>query len=426
MSDTLTFPMSVPSDQLRSFDEEAQKLRVDFPILSRQVHGKPLVYLDNAATSQKPLAVLKALNDYYERYNANVHRGIHTLSEEATNAYEHSREKVATFINAPSPRTVIFTRNTTEAVNLVANAWGRKFLKPGDVILLSVMEHHSNLVPWQIVAKQTGATLKFLDIREDGSLNLDHLDAVLADGVRLVALAHMSNVLGTVNPIAELAVRAHRAGALLFVDGAQSVPHMPVDVTALDCDFFAFSGHKMCGPTGIGALYGREELLEEMDPFLGGGSMISEVQLEYSTWAELPDKFEAGTPNIAHAIAFGSTVDYLSSVGMDHIRAHEIALAAYVVDRLSEIDGLTIYGQAPGRGGVVAFNLEEAHPSDVSTVLDREGVAIRAGHHCAQPLMRRLGTKFMATARASVYLYNTSSEVDTLVSAIRKAQRFFR
>jgi cysteine desulfurase/selenocysteine lyase len=425
MSETLTIPLRADEESLRRFDEEARSLRAEFPILARTVHGKPLVYFDNAATSQKPKIVLDALHDYYTRYNANVHRGIHTLSEEATGAYEEAREKVARFINAPSARSLVFVRNTTEGVNLVANAWGRKFLKPGDEILLSVMEHHSNLVPWQLVARQVGAKLKFFDIHDDGSLKIEDMDRLLTGRTRLVALAHMSNVLGTVNPIAEIAEAAHRAGALVFADAAQSVPHMPVDVQALGCDFLAFSGHKMCGPTGIGGLYGREEILEAMDPFLGGGSMISEVQLEYSSWAEIPEKFEAGTPNIAHAIALGVTVDFLSSVGMDHIRAHEQALTGYMIDRLSEIDSLTVYGTAPGRGGAVSFNLEDIHPSDLSTVLDREGIAIRAGHHCAQPLMRRLGTRYGATARASIYLYNTTDEVDILVNAVLKARRLF-
>ncbi|MBM3265239.1 MAG: cysteine desulfurase [candidate division Zixibacteria bacterium] len=425
MSETMTAPVPGLRADLKLYDDEALRLRADFPILSRTVHGKPLVYFDNAATSQKPTAVLDALNDYYTRYNANVHRGIHTLSEEATSAYEHAREKVAQFIHAPTPTGLIFVRNTTEAVNLVAQAWARKNLRPGDGILVSVMEHHSNLIPWQIVAQQTGARLRFLDIRDDGSLELDDLDRLLGERTRLVALAHMSNVLGTVNPIAEIAARAHAVGALLFVDAAQSVPHMPVDVQTLDCDFLAFSGHKMCGPTGIGGLYGRPALLEAMDPFMGGGSMIGEVHQEYFTCAALPEKFEAGTPNIAHAIALGVTVDYLSSVGMDRIRAHELALTRYMIARLSEIEGLTVYGHAPGRGGAVAFILDNVHPGDLSTVLDREGIAIRAGHHCAQPLMRRLGTPYMATARASVYLYNTSDEVDIFIDAVRKARRFF-
>lgn len=425
MSEVLTAPHRAYDITLLQLDEEARHIRRDFPILKRKVHEKPLVYFDNAATSQKPRVVLDALQDYYTRYNANVHRGIHTLSEEATNAYENARVKVANFINAPDPHTLIFTARTTEGVNLVAHAWGRKHLHAGDEILLSVMEHHSNLVPWQILAQQVGAKLRFLGINEDGSLKLEDMDRLLTNRTKLVALTHMSNVLGTVNPIAEITRTAHEAGAVMFVDGAQSVPHMPVDVQALGCDFLAFSGHKMCGPTGIGGLYGRREVLETMDPFMSGGSMISEVQLEYSSWAEIPEKFEAGTPNIAHAIAFGVTVDYLSSVGMDKIRAHEEAYTWHMIDRMREIDGLTVYGTAPGRGGAVSFNLDDIHPSDLSTVLDREGIAIRAGHHCAQPLMRALGTKYMATARASIYMYNTLDEIDKLIEAIHKARRLF-
>ncbi|HIG48807.1 MAG TPA: cysteine desulfurase [candidate division Zixibacteria bacterium] len=424
MSETLVATDHEISTELQQFDEEARRHRADFPVLSREVHGKPLVYLDNAATSQKPQVVLDALHDYYTRYNANVHRGIHTLSEEATNAYEASRVKVAQFINAPS-QSLIFVRNTTEGINLVAYAWGRKNVKAGDEIVLSVMEHHSNIVPWQILAHEVGAKLKYFDIHDDGTLKMEDIDDLITDRTRIVSIAHMSNALGTVNPIKEIVDKAHQAGALVFVDAAQSVPHMQVDVQALGCDFFTFSGHKMCGPTGIGGLYGREEILEAMDPFMGGGSMIEEVQLDYSTWAEIPEKFEAGTPNIAHAIVLGVTVDYLSSVGMDKIRAHELALARYMIDRLEEIDGLTVYGHAPERGGAVSYILDDIHPSDLSTILDREGVAIRAGHHCAQPLMRRLGTPYGATARASVYHYNTTAEVDIMINAIHKARRIF-
>ena len=412
------------SAELQKFDAEARQHRKDFPVLSREVHGKPLVYFDNAATSQKPQVVLDALNEYYIKYNANVHRGIHTLSEEATNAYEASRAKVARFINAPT-RAMIFVRNTTEGINLVAHGWGRKNVKAGDEIVLSVMEHHSNLVPWQMLAHEVGAKLKFFDIHDDGTLNLDNIDELITEKTKIVSITHMSNVLGTVNPIEEIGDKAHQMGALIFIDGAQSVPHMPVDVQQLNCDFYTFSGHKMCGPTGIGGLYGREEILEAMDPFMGGGSMIEEVQLEYSTWAEIPEKFEAGTPNIAHAIVLGHTVDYLTSIGMKNIHTHELALTRYMIDRLEEIEGLTVYGHAPHRGGSVSFILNDIHPSDLSTVLDREGIAIRAGHHCAQPLMRRLGTPYGATARASIYHYNTTAEVDVLIKAIHKARRFF-
>ncbi len=411
-------------DAVRLSDEHALRYRGDFPILDRKVHGKPLVYLDNSATSQKPRAVLDALDDYYTRLNANVHRGLHTLSEEATNAYEAARERVARFINAPA-RSLVFVRNTTEGINLVASAWGRKNVGAGDEILLSVMEHHSNIVPWQMLARETGAVLRYFDIREDGSLDMDQADDLITERTRIVSIAHMSNVLGTVNPIEAIVERAHDAGALVFVDAAQSVPHMPVDVARLGCDFFAFSGHKMCGPTGIGGLYGRQELLETMDPYMGGGSMIDEVRLDGFTSADIPEKFEAGTPNIAHAIVFGDVVDYLSAVGMEHIHTHERALTDYTIVRLEEIDGLTVYGHAPGRGGAISFNLDNMHPSDLSTVLDRQGIAIRAGHHCAQPLMRRLGTSYGATARASLYFYNTSDEIDTMIGAIHRARNLF-
>jgi len=424
MEETLVETPRRLDDAVRRSDEHARRYRGDFPILDRMVHGRPLVYLDNSATSQKPRAVLDALDHYYTRMNANVHRGLHTLSEEATNAYEDARERVARFINAPA-RNLVFVRNTTEAINLVAAAWGRKNVKSGDEIVLSVMEHHSNIVPWQMLARETGAVLRYIDIREDGSLDMAQTEQLITEKTRIVSLAHMSNVLGTVNPIESIVDRAHDAGALVFVDAAQSVPHMPVDVARTGCDFFAFSGHKMCGPTGIGGLYGREELLEAMDPYMGGGSMIDEVRLDGFSCADIPEKFEAGTPNIAHAIVFGVVVDYLSAIGMEQIHTHERALTDYMVGRLEEIDGLTVYGHAPGRGGAVSFNLDNMHPSDLSTVLDRQGVAIRAGHHCAQPLMRRLGTSYGATARASIYFYNTSDEIDVMISAIHKARHLF-
>ena len=424
MDETLVETPRKPADAVRRADEHALRYRGDFPILDRKVHGKPLVYLDNSATSQKPRAVLDALDDYYTRLNANVHRGLHTLSEEATNAYEAARERVARFIGAPA-QGLVFVRNTTEGINLVAGAWGRRNVREGDEIVLSVMEHHSNIVPWQMLARETGAVLRYFDIREDGSLDMDQADELINERTRLVSLAHMSNVLGTVNPIEAIAERAHAVGALVFVDAAQSVPHMPVDVRRLGCDFFAFSGHKMCGPTGIGGLYGREELLESMDPYMGGGSMIDEVRLDGFTCADIPEKFEAGTPNIAHAIVFGVVVDYLDAIGMERIHVHERTLTDYTVERLEEIEGLTVYGRAPGRGGAVSFNLDTMHPSDLSTVLDRQGVAIRAGHHCAQPLMRRLGTAYGATARASLYFYNTSEEIDIMISAIHKARNLF-
>ncbi|MBI3321961.1 MAG: cysteine desulfurase [Candidatus Omnitrophica bacterium] len=405
---------------------DVQRIRQDFPILSRTVHGKPLVYLDNAATTQKPRQVIEALTHYYSHSNANIHRGIHTLAEESTEAYEAVREQTAHALHASSARSIVFTRNATEAINLFAHAWGRAHLKAGDQILLSEMEHHSNLVPWQLLASATGARLAFVPITDDGRLRLDQLDDLLSSRTKLVAITQMYNVLGTINPIDQIVERAHRRGALVVVDGAQSAPHLPVDVQRLGCDAFAFSAHKMLGPTGVGVLYAREELLESMEPFLGGGEMIADVQLTASTWNEIPWKFEAGTPNIADVIAFGEALAYLQRVGLDRIHAHERELTAYAISRLSGLEGMTLYGPSlvvADRGGVVSFNLEGLHPHDVGTVLDAEGVAIRAGHHCAKPLMRRLGVA--ATARASFYLYNSLEEVDQLADAIRSAQVFF-
>jgi len=397
-------------------------IRRDFPILQRQVRGKPLVYLDNAATSQKPRAVIDAVARYYESYNANVHRGIHTLSDEATDAYEQARIKVARFIKARSARGIVFVRNATEAINLVAMAWARKRLKPGDEILLSRMEHHSNLIPWQLVARETGAKLRFIYLNVDGTMNLSNIHELINDRTRLVAVSHMSNVLGTINPIRQLADLAHDRGALLLADGAQSVPHMPVDVGELGCDFLAFSGHKMLAPTGIGVLYAREELLEEMDPFMGGGNMIMEVSCETATWNEIPHKFEAGTPNIEGAIGLAAAIDYLNALGMENIRQHEMDLTGYALQRLAEVKDLLVFGpQDPSiRGGVISFNFLDIHPHDVGTILDQEGVAIRAGHHCCQPLMNWLDVP--ATARASFYLYNTKDEVDRLVAALNTAK----
>ena len=404
---------------------DVESTRRDFPILERSVHGRPLVYLDNAATTQKPRAVIDALVHYYENYNANIHRGIHALSEEATARYEEARLKVARFIGAPAAETIVFTRNTTESINLVAHAWGRKHLRAGDEVLLTVMEHHSNLIPWQLLVRDTGAKLRFVDIDDEGRLLWDDFERLLGPRTRLVSVTHMSNVLGTINPIKDIAELAHRQGALVLVDGAQSVPHLPVDVGALDCDFLAFSAHKMLGPTGVGVLYARPGLLEEMDPFLGGGEMIRRVLLEESTWNDVPWKFEAGTPNIADVIAFGAAIEYLQGLGMDAVRAHEREITAYALEALSAVPQVTIYGprDAEARGGVVSFNLGDLHPHDLGTVLDRFGVAVRAGHHCAQPLMRRLGC--VATARASFYVYNRLEEVDTLVEGVREADRFF-
>ena len=401
------------------------EVRRDFPLLQRSVDGKPLVYLDSAATSQKPRVVLEALQRYYEEYNANVHRGLYRIAERATLAYEEARAKVAAFIGAP-PEELIFTRGTTEAINLVAYSYGDAFVRPGDEILVTEMEHHSNLVPWQLLAQRRGARLRFVRVRpEDGTLDLDSLDRCLTERTRVVAVTHQSNVVGTINPVRDIAERAHAVGAVVLVDGAQSVPHMPVRVQDLGCDFLAFSGHKMCGPTGIGALWGRRELLEAMPPFHGGGEMIERVELETSTYKDPPHRFEAGTPNIADAIALGVAVDYLQAVGMDAVRAHEKALVRYALAQLAEVTGLRLYGPRDPelRGGAVAFSLEGVHPHDVAQVLDGEGVCVRAGHHCAQPLHRALGVA--ATARASVYLYNTPEDIDALVRGLERVRAFF-
>jgi len=403
---------------------DLEKIRHDFPLLDQQVNGYPLAYLDSAATSQKPAVVLAALNDYYRRYNANVHRGIYQLSEQATEAMEGARSKIQAFIGAASPREIIFTRNTTESINLVAHSWGRANLRPGDRILLTMMEHHANLVPWQVIAAATGAQLDFLDVDGDGRLVLDNLPALLTERTKIVALTHMSNVLGTINPVQQIAAEAHKVGAIVLVDGAQSVSHLPVDVRALGCDFLAFSGHKMCGPTGIGVLWGRKALLQAMPPFIVGGGMIREVSLRESTWNELPWKFEAGTPAIGEAIALGTAVDYLREVGMERIHAHEQALVDYALDALSTVDGLKLYGPpAAERGGVIAFNLGDIHGHDVATHLDQRGIAVRAGRHCCQPLLELLGT--IATTRASFYLYSLTDEVDRLVAALEECKAIY-
>jgi len=405
-------------------------LRADFPILAREVHGKPLAYLDNAASSQKPRTVIEALAEFYRAHYANIHRGVHTLSEEATAAHEEARDKVAAFINAPDRRGVIFTRNTTEAINLVAYAWGRACIGPGDRIVVTEMEHHSNLVPWQLLAREVGAELAYVSVTDEGRLDLESLGRLLKRPVKLVAFTHISNALGTVNPAQEIIARAHAAGARVLVDAAQSVPHLQVDVCLLDCDFLAFSGHKMCGPTGIGVLYGRPELLEEMPPFLTGGGMIRRVGRTEATWNDLPWKFEAGTVAIAEAVGLGVAVDYLSGVGLEAVWAHERELAAYALERLAEMPGVRVIGPpASERSGVIAFTVtatgmaESIHPHDLAQALDWEGIAIRAGYHCAQPLHERLGLK--ATARASFYLYNTREEVDRLVQGIQRAQGWF-
>ena len=398
--------------------------REDFPALHQTVAGgKPLVYLDSAATAQKPYPVIEAVRRFYERDNANVHRAVHALAERATEAYERARRAVARFIGAPDPACVIFVRGTTEALNLVARSYAQPRLKPGDEIVLTPMEHHSNLVPWQMVAKATGATLRYVDLLPDGTVDLESYDRLLESGrVRVVAFTHQSNVLGTINPVREMAERAHRAGAVVVVDGAQSVPHMPVDVRQLGCDFLAFSGHKMMGPTGIGVLWGRRELLEEMPPLFGGGEMIRSVGLYDTTYNDLPYKFEAGTPPIAEAVGLGEAVAYLESLGMDQVQAYEEELVAYALRRLSELDGVRIYGPAR-RGGLVSFNVEGVHAHDVATILDQHGVAVRAGHHCAQPLMRWLDVP--ATVRASFYVYNTPEDVDALIEALSAVRAIF-
>lgn len=404
---------------------DVQRVRQDFPILQRQVHGKPLVYLDNAATSQKPRSVVDALVRYYETTNANIHRGIHVLAEEATAQYEAARAKVARFIGARSPGEIIFVRNTTEAINLAARTWAQATLRPGDEIVVTEAEHHSNLVPWQLVARQTGARIRAIPITDDGVLDMDAARQIIGDQTRLVAIAHMSNVLGTIHPIKELTRLAHARGARILLDGAQSIPHLPVDVSDLDCDFLAFSGHKMLGPTGVGVLYAKSELLASLEPLYGGGGMIREVWIDEATWAEAPERFEAGTPNVADVIALGAAIDYLEAIGMDTIREHEIRLTGYALDALSNIPGVRLFGPADlqQRGGVVSFYCGDVHPHDVSTVVDQEGVAIRAGHHCCQPLMRRLGVP--ATARASFYLYNLPEEVDALARALNRVKEIF-
>ena len=399
------------------------RVRADFPILRREVHGYPLCYLDSAATSQKPEPVLAAMDTFYRTTNANIHRGVYQLSEEATAQYESARARIATFINARSSREIIYTRNATEAINLVAASWGRANLAPGDAVLYTEMEHHSNLVPWQLIAAERGATLRHIPIDEHGRLALDDLDRLL-DGVKIVAVTQMSNVLGTINPVAEIIAAAHRHGALVLIDAAQAVPHLPVDVQALDCDFLAFSGHKMLGPTGIGCLYGKRALLEAMPPYMGGGDMIRRVGLERSTWNDLPWKFEAGTPAVAEAIGLGAAVDYLSALGMEHVRAHEQAIAAYALERLASVPGLRVYGPPTGeRGGVAAFSLGAIHPHDVASLLDQRGICIRAGHHCCQPLMERYDLP--ALGRASFYVYNTEADVDRLVDGLAFVREVF-
>ncbi|KQY83860.1 cysteine desulfurase [Paenibacillus sp. Root52] len=398
-------------------------IREQFPILHQEINGHPLVYLDSAATSQKPRAVIETVKHYYEYENSNVHRGVHTLGSRATDAYEGAREKVAKFINARRTQEIIFTRGTTTALNLVASSYARANCKEGDEIVITQMEHHSNLIPWQQVAKETGATLKYIPLQPDGHIELSDVEKTITNNTKIVAIAYVSNVMGLVHPVKQIAEIAHRNGAVIVVDGAQSTPHMKVDVQDLDCDFYALSGHKMCGPTGIGALYGKKALLESMEPVEFGGEMIDDVGLYESNWKELPWKFEGGTPIIAGAVGLGAAIDFLEEIGMDEIAHHEGVLAAYATERLSEIDGLTIYGPAKRHVGVVTFNLGDVHPHDVATVLDASGVAIRAGHHCCQPLMRWL--EVSSTARASFYLYNNEQDVDRLVSALIQTKEYF-
>jgi cysteine desulfurase/selenocysteine lyase len=402
---------------------DVERLREDFPILAQRVRGKPLVYLDNAATSQKPRAVIDAVSRYYGAENANIHRGVHYLSERATVAYDGVRERVARFLNAASPREIVFTRGTTEGINLVAQSWGRGTLKPGDEIVITGMEHHSNIVPWQLVAAQTGATVRAVPITDAGELDLNGFDRLLTDRTRLLAVVHLSNALGTINPVRWMVSRARERGIVTLVDGAQSAPHLPVDVQALDCDFFAFSGHKVFGPTGIGVLYGRASLLEAMPPWQGGGDMIETVTLEQSTWAQPPARFEAGTPPIAQVIGLGAALEYVEAVGRAAIGAWEEELLAYATERVGELDGVRIIGTAREKASVLSFVVEGVHPHDVGAVLDDEGVAIRTGHHCAQPVMQRFGVP--ATARASFAFYNTRAEVDALVRGIRRVRSVF-
>ncbi len=399
-------------------------LRRDFPILDQSVHGHPLVYLDNAATSQKPRAVIEALVRYYERDNANVHRGIHELSNRSTNAFEAARTRVAKFINAKDAHEIVFTRGTTESINLVAQAWGSKFIKAGDVILLTEMEHHSNIVPWHLLAARTGAKLRFLPIRaDDHTLDLSRLDEFLTRDVKLFSMVHISNALGAINPVAELCARARQLGVTTLVDGAQSAGHLVVDVQAMGCDFFAFSGHKMCGPTGSGVLYGRKEILEATPPYQGGGEMISTVDYDHSTWNTIPHKFEAGTPDISAPIALHAAMDYLDAIGRENIFKHDQELAEYCHDRLASLNGVRLFGPAKGRAGLVSFLLNDVHAHDVVTIADRFGVALRGGHHCTQPLMKKLGVP--STARASFYFYNTKAEVDRFIEVVKEIQKFF-
>ena len=396
---------------------DVYKIREDFPILKRKIYGKTLIYFDNTATTQKPIQVINAIKEFYEIYNANIHRGVHKLSQEASDLYEKAHEKAADFINADSWREVIFVRNTTEAINLIAYSWGLQNLKEGDEILTTMMEHHSNIVPWQLVTQKTGAKLKFVEINDDGTLNIDDFHEKISKKTKIVTVTHVSNVLGTINPVEEIGEIVRDYDALFIVDSAQGVPHLPVDVKKINCDFLAFSAHKMLGPTGIGVLYGRKEILESMPPFLGGGDMIKEVYLDHSEWNDLPWKFEAGTANIADGVGFGVAIDYLNRITMKEVREHEKELTSYALKRLGNLGHVEIYGPpAEKRGGVISFNVQGLDPHDVALILDREGIAVRSGHHCAQPLIRKLGV--YGTARASFYIYNTKEEVDKFIEVL--------
>lgn len=406
----------------------ADKVRQDFPILHQQVNDHPLVYLDNAATSQKPLAVINAIKNYYEKYNSNVHRGVHSLSAKATDEYEAARQKVTQFINANSYQEIVFTRNASEAINLVAYSWGLDNLKPGDEIILTVMEHHSNFVPWQMIAQKTGAVLKFVELTDTQEFDLEQFKSLISDKTKLVAVVHVSNTLGCINPVAEIIKISHKSGAKVLIDACQSLPHLPIDVQKMDCDWLVGSGHKMCGPTGIGFLYGKKDLLLEMPPFLGGGEMIETVSLEGFTTGELPHKFEAGTPAIGEAIALGAAVDYLTQIGMENIHAYEQELTAYLYDKLKEVPEITLYGPKPnsegeGRAALATFTAGEIHANDLATLLNDAGIAIRTGHHCTQPLHQYLGVS--STARASFYFYNTRDEIDQFIQALKEAIAFF-
>ncbi|OIU66940.1 cysteine desulfurase [Rossellomorea aquimaris] len=404
---------------------DVKEIRKHFPILDQEVNGHPLVYLDSAATSQKPISVIEAVNDYYRGYNSNVHRGVHTLGTRATDGYEGAREKVRKFINAPSTQEVIFTRGTTTSINTVAASYGRANLSEGDEIVITHMEHHSNIIPWQQLAKETGAVLKYVPLQEDGTITLENVKETVTSQTKIVSIMMVSNVLGTMNPIKEITKIAHENGAVMVVDGAQAAPHMKIDVQDLDCDFFAFSGHKMVGPTGIGVLYGKKKHLNKMEPVEFGGEMIDFVGLQESTWKELPWKFEGGTPIIAGAIGLSAAIDFLEDIGLDNIEAYEHKLAAYALDKMNNVEGMTIYGpKDPGqRAGLVTFNIDDVHPHDLATVLDADGIAVRAGHHCAQPLMKWLNVS--STARASFYLYNTEEDIDKLVAGLVKTKEFF-